>query len=113
MTNDERKDNEAIALLRGWKYHPENSYGEQWLSPSYDWHVRPPDYLHDWQHAGPLQVELWEAGFDMCHDFLDGTFYWWKISDDSLEPLDDGRENTMDVMVATGLDWLAWKRRKG
>ncbi len=54
-------------------------------------------------------VEMWEAGLDLSHDDQDGTFYWWKISDDGPWPLDNDRDETTDVMIATGLDWLVWK----
>lgn len=111
MTDTERQAlNERIALRLGWR---------QWIKGRGDWippgkdsdsiQALPPDFCGEWEHAGPLQVELWEAGFDLCHDGKDGTFYWWGISNEYPEPLDDDREETTDVLIATCLDWLAWK----
>ena len=112
--------NEKIALELGWEkrealssnqagghvyvwYPPEGKHLNDPLSH------KPPDFEHDWNLNGPLQPEMWEAGFSLEHDNIDGTYYWWKPGEDGPDALDDDREDTTDVLVASALDWLAWR----
>ncbi|KKM93512.1 hypothetical protein LCGC14_1207740 [marine sediment metagenome] len=119
-TRTPKEINEAIALLRGWRKEPAwNVHGPLnpgwfWISPDTEKPIleHPPNYLGEGEHALLLMVEMWEAGFDLSHDNIDGTFYWWKIGNDGPEPLNDDRGETTDVNIATGLDWLAWKEKR-
>ena len=112
--------NEKIALERGWTDIAVRSFfggqldvlcGISRDDDPGDYH-KLPDFLHSWEHNGPLQEELWEAGFELNHDNEDGTFYWWRVGDDGPDALDDDREDETDVKVATALDWLAWKEEE-
>ena len=109
MTNP--TTNEKIALALGWTRVSPAFLAMTWKAPppDGDYSVNAPDFEHDWAHAGPLQVELWEAGFHLEHDTKDGTFYWWRPGNDGPDALDDDREDETDVKVATAMDWLAWK----
>ncbi|KKN05263.1 hypothetical protein LCGC14_1089070 [marine sediment metagenome] len=113
---DQHTPEERIALLKGWeRWHGMGS--DCWRHESSDGGYHnlydgPPNYLTKEEHALPLMVEMWEAGFDLSHDNIDGTFYWYGVSDDGPDALNDDRDETTDVMVATGLDWLAWKEKE-
>ena len=72
----------------------------------------PPNYLDEGEHALPLMIELWKAGCDVFRDPVDKTYAWNGYGSDGPWPLNDDRDETTDVMVATGLDWLAWKEGK-
>ena len=110
--------NEQIALEKGWtnKGLARLVGLPCWLRPggqsgdSGDWFYNPPNFSSEWEHNGPLQVELWEAGFELSHDNVDGTFYWYEVNEYGT-PLDDDMDDTTDVMLATAMDWLAWKTK--
>lgn len=113
MTDPTPNTNEKIALLKGWLYRKGRGlYVKEWQDPNGVYHIRLPDFEHEWNHNGPLQVEMWEAGFNLAYDEIDGTFHWWRIGGDGADALDDDREDTTDLMLATAMDWLAWKKEE-
>ena len=114
----------AIAILRGWTKTP-TMWTERGKANDYFWDPPPgetgmfrspdegpPNYLSEAEHALPLMVELWEAGCDVFRDPVDETYAWNSYGDDGPWPLDNDRDETTDVLVATGMDWLAWKEKR-
>lgn len=105
MTDPTPTMNEQIALELGWI----RLGSGVWRNPNGSIWNGLPDFEHDCNYNGPLQDDLWGAGFDLSHDNVDGTFYWYKLNEYGT-PLDDDREDTTDLKKATALDWLAWKK---
>ncbi len=103
--------NEQIALklgwrkLEGWELLPEHGDKPQWKDPSPNYllrryHDNPPDFEHEWKHAGPLWAELVRnLGTRMAMDRV------------GLEVLDVmGMYPSEDELkAATCRAWLAWK----
>ena len=127
MTDAERTAlNERIALLRGWTKETDEECEEQgWKNPSYmrgwfdptgEWQHRPPNYLDEWEHAGPLLGELTSKyreitiheGLTFVH-VLHGTgnaktTLCWLSKDE-----DSGGNDYVPEAIARA--WLAWKER--
>ena len=109
MTDPKPTTNEQIALELGWRKEPVwNMHGPLkggwvWVSPDKDVPVQihPPDFEHDWEHAGPLLEEL----FEKCRTFKEFlrvmTEIFWCMAD-----------NECTLTEATALDWLAWKKEE-
>ncbi len=60
MTNPAPTENERIALLRGWikDVCPFTGHDAWTWMGDVPWMNDPPDFLHEWEHAGPLLSEI-------------------------------------------------------
>ncbi len=103
MTNPTPTTNEKIALELGWiRVETAYRWGYQnfyWKSPEGLWYRNPPDFLHDWAHAGPLWGEMVGAvGLLQTTNWIS-----WKVLQEGRHPTD------AELMLATCRAWLAWK----
>ncbi len=110
MTNPTPTENERIALLRGYTRGYHKVEGTCWHGPdgftfSY---TDPPDYLHEWEHAGPLLEEL-KQEFGVILPI--GNNPWHQVS---LRHRHRQTEHiTGDTLTeAISRAWIAWKEEK-
>ncbi len=119
MTDSTASVNERIALARGWKKGSFNELHEGkgfywWWPPSNDSAISgTPDFLGEWDHAGPLYMEMLVA--DLCEQqspfrtTKDGWCVTWHsyATGDTFESVGD------TLTEAIGNAWLAWKEGEG
>ena len=126
-TRTPKEINEAIALLRGWREESDEECKELgwknlhcmrgWFDSTGEWKHNSPNYLTEWEHAGPLMEELTSKYHEIT--IRDGlTFAYvlhgirnvkttlcWLPKDE-----DSGRNDYVPEAIARA--WLAWKEKR-
>lgn len=107
MTDPTPTTNEQIALELGWTRYGITS---AWNDPCGGLHEHPPDFEHDWAHAGPLLEELTSddnAVGDLVHY---GFAPDWGMSREVKHETVTVRADTATQAIARA--WLAWKKEE-
>lgn len=108
MTDPERQAlNERIALRLGWQYKipcGSKTKTKYWKLPSprpgkINWFEHPPDYTRDWEHAGPLLIELYRNNWRLCY----GSEVFWMESG-TQTTWDDGYAEEAPEAIALAFD---------